>query len=77
MFNRSFRFGFAVVPLLLASCAFAFAAEGSFDRTLQVSGSVNLQIESGSGSIHVRTGASNEVRSKSIWRVIHCVPSER
>jgi DUF4097 and DUF4098 domain-containing protein YvlB len=62
MSSRSFRFGFAIVPLLLASCTLAVAAEGSFDRTLQVSGPVNLQIESGSGSIHVRTGGPNEVR---------------
>src|SRR5450755_2915947 len=48
---------------VLATCgARAFAAEGSFDRTLHVSGNVDLQIDTGSGSIHVRTGNSNEVR---------------
>jgi DUF4097 and DUF4098 domain-containing protein YvlB len=49
--------------IIVAACSQAFAAaEGHFERTLQVSGPVNLQIESGSGSIHVRTGSSNEVR---------------
>jgi DUF4097 and DUF4098 domain-containing protein YvlB len=47
----------------LATCSVrALAAEGSFDRTLHVSGNVDLQIETGSGSIHVRTGDSNQVR---------------
>src|SRR5260370_8256034 len=40
----------------------AYAAEGTFERTLQVNGAVNLQIETGSGSINVRTGSSSEVR---------------
>jgi Putative adhesin len=44
-----------------ASC-FAFAAEGSFERTLPVSGGVNLQVESGSGSIEVRQGSASELR---------------
>jgi DUF4097 and DUF4098 domain-containing protein YvlB len=39
-----------------------FAAEGNFDRTLHVNGTVDLQIDTGSGSINVRTGDSNEVR---------------
>jgi DUF4097 and DUF4098 domain-containing protein YvlB len=38
------------------------AVEGSFDRTLDVSGPVDLEVKSGSGSITVRTGASDVVR---------------
>src|SRR5437867_2621224 len=38
------------------------AARGEFARTLQVNGAVNLQVETGSGSIDVRTGSSSEVR---------------
>ena len=37
-------------------------AEGSFQRTLPVTGTVNLEVTTGSGSIQVRTGSSNEVR---------------
>ena len=47
--------------LILAASTAAMAAEGEFHRTLKVTGSVNLQIETGSGSIHVRNGSSNEV----------------
>jgi len=47
----------------LATCSLrAFAAEGTFERTLHVSGVVDLQIDTGSGSINVRPGDSNEVR---------------
>jgi DUF4097 and DUF4098 domain-containing protein YvlB len=52
-----------VVATILASCAMMLAArEGSFARTLEVSGPVNLQIETGSGSISVRAGSANQVR---------------
>lgn len=37
------------------------SAEGSFHRTLTVSGPVNLDVSTGSGSIQVRTGSSNQV----------------
>ena len=57
-FVRRIALAFPALVLALP----AFAAEGSFDRTLQVSGAVNLQIETGSGSITVRTGSSSEVR---------------
>jgi|SRR5690242_14832370 DUF4097 and DUF4098 domain-containing protein YvlB len=54
---------FICAALMAASCSPALgAAEGSFDRTLQVNGAVNLQIETGSGSIKVRAGGTNEVR---------------
>ena len=57
------RTAFAAGLVMLASSALpAVAAEGSFDRTLHVTGAVNLQIETGSGSINVRTGSSSEVR---------------
>ena len=36
--------------------------EGSFLRTLSVSGPVNLEITTGSGNIEVRTGTSNQVQ---------------
>jgi DUF4097 and DUF4098 domain-containing protein YvlB len=52
-----------IAALTIASCSLAYgAAEGHFERTLQVSGAVNLQIETGAGSIQVRPGNSNEVR---------------
>lgn len=44
-------------------CPFALAdARGSFERTLQVAGPVELDIRSGSGSITVRTGDSDVMR---------------
>lgn len=52
----------AVAGLLCLPAQPAAAAEGSFQRTLQVTGTVNLDITTGSGSIQVRSGAGNEVR---------------
>ena len=45
----------ATMPLALA------ASEGQFERTLSVTGPVNLQIESGAGNIRVFTRSSNEI----------------
>jgi len=39
----------------------AASSEGSFQRTLQVTGPVNLDLTSGSGSVNVRTGSSSQV----------------
>jgi DUF4097 and DUF4098 domain-containing protein YvlB len=44
-----------LAPILLA------ASDGHFDRTLQVSGAVNLDVSTGSGDIRVTTGSSNQV----------------
>jgi DUF4097 and DUF4098 domain-containing protein YvlB len=46
----------------LATSAVAFGAEGSFDRTLTVSGAVDLEVTTGSGDIHVRAGDNSAVR---------------
>jgi hypothetical protein len=48
------------IVLLAASAAFA-AQEGSFDRTLKVSGHIDLDVQSGSGNIVVRSGEANSV----------------
>lgn len=47
--------------LALSLTASASGAEGSFSRTLQVSGPVSLHIETGSGNITVRTGGASSV----------------
>jgi DUF4097 and DUF4098 domain-containing protein YvlB len=47
---------FVLAPVLLFA-----ASEGHFDRTLSVSGSVNLDVTTGSGDITVKTGGSNQV----------------
>lgn len=61
-----FRHFLGFIGLMLALMAVqtaAFAAsEGSFQRTLSVNGTVNLEVETGSGSIRVSTGSPNEVR---------------
>jgi len=56
---RSAWWGLAVFALALSLPA--LAAEGSFDRTLQVNGPVRLDITTGSGSIQIRTGSGNQV----------------
>jgi putative adhesin len=56
---------------LLASClipACAGAAEGSFERTLKVTGPVELEVTTGSGSINVTTGDSSTVRIRGTIR---------
>ena len=52
--------------LLILVCAHsttaAAYAEGSFERTLQVTGPVDLDVSTGSGSIQIRTGGANQVQ---------------
>ncbi len=56
----------AVLALFALTCvqvplAAAFV-EGSFERTLQVNGPVNLDVNTGSGNIDIRSGTSNQVQ---------------
>ena len=54
---------FAMVTLFFLQAVPAVASpEGSFQRTLQVTGAVNLEVTTGSGSIQVRTGSANQVQ---------------
>jgi len=48
--------GFLLLPVLSYA-----RAEGHFDRTLQVSGAVSLDVTTGSGDITIKTGSSNQV----------------
>jgi hypothetical protein len=62
-------FDYAFPILLVAATVFALpspasaarAIEGTFDRTLNVSGTVSLEVTTGSGSITIRRGANNRV----------------
>jgi len=55
------RAKWAVAAAVILTATAALAAEGEFHRTLKVNGPVNLQLETGSGSIQVRNGGSTEV----------------
>jgi DUF4097 and DUF4098 domain-containing protein YvlB len=63
----------AIAALVPAPQAAAQSAQGSFDRTLKVTGPVELNIQSGAGGIHVRAGAGGTVtiaarmRADSAW----------
>ena len=50
-----------LVLTLLPALALAAEGRGSFDRTLKVAGTVDLEIETGSGAIEVRKGDSASV----------------
>src|SRR2546429_8424473 len=55
--------GYVVLILVCGRSTTAVAyAEGSFERTLQVTGPVNLDVSTGSGSIQIRTGGANQVQ---------------
>ncbi|MBI4467606.1 MAG: DUF4097 family beta strand repeat protein [Acidobacteria bacterium] len=51
-----------------ALSAFAETARGSFERTLKVTGAVDLEVNTGSGSITVRTGGASSVYVKGTIR---------
>lgn len=61
-FHRSAIIALAAATLFsVAAFARDTVAEGSFDRTLKVSGAVDLTVSTGSGSISVRTGSASEI----------------
>lgn len=58
--NKKLQISFVVLLLAVSSTAYA-AVEGSFDRTLKVSGRVDLDVQTGSGNITIREGDSSSV----------------
>ena len=50
-----------ITLLVLLTASFAFAADGTFNRTLNVTGTADIEITSGSGNITVRSGDSSKV----------------
>jgi DUF4097 and DUF4098 domain-containing protein YvlB len=55
------RTSLALITLLFLPVLVYASSEGHFDRTLQVNGSVTLDVSTGSGDITVKTGSSNQV----------------
>lgn len=55
------RSSVVLIGLLLLPALLYARSEGHFDRTLQVSGAVNLDVVTGSGDISVKAGSSNQV----------------
>jgi len=60
----------AAATLTLAA-ATAFAADSNFDRTLNVSGSPNVSVSTGSGYIHLNPGSGNQVHIAAHVRSSH------
>ena len=51
----------STAALLTLAAATAFAADASFDRTLNVSGAPNVSVSTGSGTVHLHPGSANQV----------------
>lgn len=67
--DRAFVKSVSLCLLWGAVCFSAYAAtEGSFERTLNVTGAVDLDVASGSGNIAVRTADSSIVRVRALIR---------
>jgi DUF4097 and DUF4098 domain-containing protein YvlB len=56
---------------LTFAAATAFAADANFDRTLNVSGSPNVSVSTGSGYIHLHPGSGNQVHIVAHLRSSH------
>jgi len=54
-------FAIALVVLFATTMVFASTPQGTFDRTLQVNGPVDLEVLTHSGDVTIRTGSSNSV----------------
>src|SRR2546426_846821 len=79
--KKAVHCGFAILLFLATACsmphsslaqgrssAFGSRAEGSFDRTLNVSGIVDLEVSTGSGGIDIKRGSSNRVQIHGVVR---------
>lgn len=55
------KFAAVVVVLLFSAGVLSAAEQGTFDRTLKVTGAVDLDIGTGSGYINIRPGAADAV----------------
>jgi len=63
--SRIARLGFALVVTLVFATTAAFAwntPQGTFDRSLQVNGPVNLEVLTHSGDVTIRAGSSGSVQ---------------
>jgi hypothetical protein len=56
-----FRLAIALVVLFASTLVFASTPQGTFERTLTVSGPVDLEVLTRSGDVTIRTGASGAV----------------
>ena len=72
--NKRLQISVITLLLLISSAAFA-AVEGNFDRTLKVSGHVDLDVQSGSGNIYVHQGDSSSVVVKAHIKVTEGISS--
>jgi hypothetical protein len=61
--------GFALLPLILCAAPALAREIGTFDRTLTVTGNADLDVQTGSGHITVRSGAGNSVHVRGILNV--------
>jgi hypothetical protein len=51
----------STAAVLTLAAATAFAADATFDRTLNVSGAPNVSVSTGSGNVHLHPGSANQV----------------
>ena len=58
----------ALAATFLAFSTAAAAAEGRFERTLQVTGPVDLTVQTGAGTVTVRTGDASKVEVRGTIR---------
>ena len=61
--------GLAVLLVCLQALPAAASAEGSFQRTLTVTGAANIDLSTGSGSVQVRAGGSGQVEIRAHIKV--------
>jgi DUF4097 and DUF4098 domain-containing protein YvlB len=69
VFNRKGAQLAGVLAVSLWAVSTRAAAEGSFDRILKVTGSAEVEVNTGSGSISVRRGDSGSVRVHGLIRI--------
>lgn len=66
--NNIYKYLMVLAATCLAFSVGSFAAEGHFERTLQVTGPVDLTIRTGAGAIAVRTGGNSTVEIRGTIR---------
>jgi len=60
--SQLYAFGILLVVLFASAATFANTPQGTFDRTLNVSGPVDLEVLTHSGDVTIRTGGSGSVQ---------------